>query len=189
MLIRRSIPEGLAVPLEDVKSALRVDFTDDDDRLEQLIRQETRRYEDYSNRIMLPTDFEYQVSTWRYPLQLPVVPIREITEIVYNDVSEVEVAIDSTNYYTIHFPLGTELWYTSDFSSPSTSERYQSIKIRFSAGYDDPISPQSGSPAEWVPVEQDAGVIIAMVGWLYDRGEAMPLETLNRMANNRRLFF
>lgn len=189
MLIRTSVPAGLAVPLEEVKSALRVDFTDDDDRIEQLIRQETRRYEDYTNRIMLPTEFELQTDTWAYPLQLPVAPIREVTEIAYNDDLEAEQTIDPTHYYTLDFLFGTQLWYTDAFTSPSTSERYRSIKIRFSAGYDDPASPESGSPSELFPVQQDAGVITAMVGWLYDKGEAMPVELLNRMASTRRMFF
>lgn len=188
MLIRTSVPSGLAVPLEDVKAALRVDFTDDDTNLERLIRQETRRYEDYTNRIMLPTDFELQVDTWQYPLLFPVYPIREVIEIVYNDDLEAEQTIDPTNYYTLAAVPGTNLWYTSDFSSPSTSERYRSIKIRFSAGYNDPADSEAGD-AELFPVEQDAGTIIVMVGWLYDKGEPMPVELMNRMASTRRLFY
>lgn len=188
MLIRKTAPTGLAVPLEDVKSALRVDFTDDDTRLEQLIRQETRRYEDYTNRIMVPTEFEFQVDNWYYPLELPVAPIREITEIAYNDESEVETIVTDTHYYILPSLYGGSLlWYTSEFPAPETSERLHSIKIRFSAGYDLPGA--SESDAELVPVEQDAGTIIVMVGWLYDKGEALPVEQLVRMASTRRIYF
>lgn len=184
MLIRLSTPEGLAAPLEDVKEALRVLTDDDDQLLTRLIRQETTRYEDFTGRIMLPTELEWRTSGWYYPRILPTWPIREITEVAYLDADHVEQVLNASEWYRADTDEGVEVGYSGAFSSPSLSDRPYPVRVRFIAGYDEPGT--SGAEIESDP--QDQGVITAMVGWLYDRGEAMSDDLLRRMAGNRRIF-
>jgi uncharacterized phiE125 gp8 family phage protein len=94
MLIRLSTPSGLAAQLEDVKEDLRVGHDDDDAKIERLIRQETDRYQDFTGRVLLPTDYEWRTDSWREPICLPVYPIREVTEVVYLDGNEAEQTLD-----------------------------------------------------------------------------------------------
>lgn len=184
MLIRLSTPEGLAAPLEDVKGALRVLTNDDDQLLTRLIRQETTRYEDFTGRIMLPTDLEWRADSWREPICVPVFPIRDVTAVVYMDDAHAEQTLDPGDWYQVETDSGIELRFTDAFSSPSLSDRPYPVRVLFSAGYDEPGT--SGAEIESEP--QDQGVITAMVGWLYDRDEAMSDDLLRRMAGNRRIF-
>lgn len=184
MLIRLSTPEGLAAPLEDVKEALRVLTSDDDALLERLIRQETTRYEDFSGRIMLPTELEWRAEIWAEPICIPAFPIRDVTEVVYLDEDHAEQALDPGDWYQAETAEGAEIRFTDAFASPSLSDRPWPVRVRFEAGYDEPGT----SGATFEPVPQDQGVITAMVGWLYDRDEPMSDDLLRRMAGNRRIF-
>lgn len=193
MLIRLSTPSGLAVPLDDVKLALRVvvkdeDGTvpesDDDDVLTRLIRQETMRYEDFVGRIMLPTEMEWRTDSWREPVTIPAFPIRDVTGIVYFDSDHVEQTLDPSEWYYVETDVGAEIRFTDTFSSPSLSSRAYPVRVRFEAGYDVPGTSGSGIEAD----PQDQGVITAMVGWLYDRDEGISEDLLRRMAGNRRIF-
>lgn len=188
MLIRLSTPAGLAVPLADVKLALRVDHTDDDNVLERLIQQETRRYEDFTGRILLPTEFEWRTDHWLDPLIVSVAPLREVTEVAYLDDAHAEQVVAGADWYSVKTDDGAEVWFNDGFSSPSLSSRAQPVRIRFTAGYDEDGASGSGDDPELAPVDQDQGVITMMVGWLYDRDEAMSDELLRRMAGNRRIF-
>jgi uncharacterized phiE125 gp8 family phage protein len=188
MLIRLSTPSGLAVPLADVKEALRVSTSADDNKLTRLIRSETTRYEDFTGRIMLPTELEWRTSGWYYPQIIPTWPIREITEVAYLDVDHVEQVLDAADWYRADTDEGVEIGYTDAFSSPALSDRPNPVRLRFVAGYDEPGVSGSSDDPELDPVEQDQGVITAMVGWLHDRDEPMSDDLLRRMAGNRRIF-
>jgi uncharacterized phiE125 gp8 family phage protein len=188
MLIRLSTPGGLAAPLDDVKQALRVMTGDDDQLLKRLIRQETTRYEDFTGRIMVPTELEWRAESWREPVCVPVAPIRTVTAIAYIDDAYAEQTLDLADWYQVETSSGIEVRFTDAFSSPSLSDRPYPVRVRFEAGYDEPGVSGSGDDPELAPVQQDQGVITAMVGWLYDRDEAMSDDLLRRMAGNRKIF-
>lgn len=188
MLVRLSTPEGYAVELDDVKDALRVSGTYDDAKLQRLIRQETTRYEDFTGRIMLPTDLEWRSDNWCEPICIPAYPIRSVTEVVYLDEDHAEQTLDAADWYQVETATGAEIRFTDAFSSPQLSDRPYPVRVRFEAGYDEPGVSGSGDDPETAPVEQDQGVITAMVGWLFDSDEAMSDDLLRRMAGNRRIF-
>ena len=191
MLIRLSTPSGLAVPLDYVKETLHILTTEFDDRLERLIRDQTRRYEDFTGRFMLPTEVEWRSENWGYFgfIALPVAPVRSVSEVAYLDTEHAEQILDPSDWYLIT-PDHAEwqLWWTDVFNAPGYSDRPQPIRVRMIVGHDEPGVSGSGDDAELAPVLQDQGVITSMVGWLFDKDEALPDELLRRMANNRRIY-
>lgn len=188
MLIRLSVPAALAVPLADVKLALRIDFDDDDDRLESLILAETQRYEDFTGRIMAPVDLEYRFDRWGDPLCIPVAPVREVTEVVYLDSANVEQTVSASDWYSLTTDEGVEVWFNDTFSIPTLTTRGQAVRVRFRAGYDQPNASGSGDDPELASNAVDRINIIRMVQCIYDLDELMPDIEMIRTMGNRRIF-
>lgn len=188
MLIRLSAPAGLAVPLADVKLALRIDFDDDDDRLESLIAAETQRYEDFTGRIMAPVDMEYRFDRWGDPLCIPVAPVREVTEVVYLDSANVEQTVSASDWYSLTTDEGVEVWFNDTFSSPTLTTRGQAVRVRFTAGYDQPGASGSGDDPELASNAIDRINIIRMVQHIYDTDEIMPGDEMRLTMGTRRIF-
>jgi phage conserved hypothetical protein, phiE125 gp8 family len=188
MLIRLSNPSGLAVTLAEVKAALRVSSDDDDALLQSLIQAETLRYEDFTGRVMLPTDFEYRFDIWRIPLQVPVVPLREVAELSYLDEDGAETLVAPSHWYVVKRDDGFDVYLTNGFEVPALSDQPQSVRVRFLAGHDEPGVSGSGDDPELAPVAQDQINIIRMVQRIYDRDELMPDEEMIRTMGNRRIF-
>jgi|GEM_PF-3585756 uncharacterized phiE125 gp8 family phage protein len=188
MLIRLSTPDGLAVPLEDVKADLRVDFADDDDMLTRDIRSETRRYEDYTGRMMLPADLEYRSERWDDPICIPASPVREVVSVLYLDATHAEQTVDAADWYIRQTDDGAEVWFNDSFGSPTLSTRQFPVRVRFSAGYDDPSTSGSGDDPELAPNANDQRNITAMVRAIYDGGEPVKEKALREIASNRRIF-
>lgn len=188
MLIRLSNPSGLAVTLAEVKAALRVSSDDDDALLQSLVQAETLRYEDFTGRVMLPAEFEYRFDSWRVPLTVPVVPLREVTALAYLDEEGVETLVASSHWYVVKRDDGFDVYLTNGFEVPALSDQPQSVRVRFEAGYDEPGVSGSGDDPELAPVAQDQINIIRMVQRIYDRDELMPDEEMIRTMGNRRIF-
>ena len=187
MLIRLSTPSGLAVPLDEMKAGLRILGSAEDARLQRLTRAETRRYEDYTGRIMLPTSLEYRLNRWRNPICLPAAPVREVTEVVYLDANHVEQTLASSAWYEVITPSGAEIWFTDGFSAPTLSDRQQAVRVRFAAGYDEEGTTGADDP-ELAPVEIDQINIIRLVQAVFDDDEAMKDEDIIRTMGHRRVF-
>lgn len=188
MLIRLNQPQGLAVDLDELKARLRIDTADDDSTLEKAIRSETRRYEDFTGRVLLPTSFEWQSEAWNDPICIPVAPVREVISVAYLDEAHAEQSLDPADWYAVTTELGVEIWFNDGFVSPALSSRRLPVRIRLSAGADEPGTSGSGDDPELAADENDQRNIMLMVHRLYDRDVAMPDEDLRRYFGNRRIF-
>src|SRR5690606_23494984 len=153
-----------------------------------LIQAETLRYEDFTGRLMLPGEFEYRFEHWSDPLCIPAVPVRSVADVVYLDESHVEQALDPGDWYEVVTDDGFEIWFTDAFESPTLSDRQYPVRVRFTAGYDEPGASGSGDDPELAPVAQDQINIIRMVQSIYDLDELMPDMDMIRTMGNRRIF-
>lgn len=188
MLIRLSNPSGLAVPLDQLKLALRVDTDDDDTRLATLIRAETMRYEDFTGRLMLPIDCDYQFERWTDPLCIPVTPIRFVVSVAYLNASNIETTLDAGDWYEVTSDEGVEIRFTDAFDSPPLSDREYPVRVTFQAGYDEEGVSGSGDDPELAPVKQDQVNITRMVQRIYDLDEVMKDDEMRWAMGNRRIF-
>ncbi|MCB1476645.1 MAG: phage head-tail connector protein [Rhodobiaceae bacterium] len=173
MLIRLSQPTGLFVALSDVKPHAVIDFDDDDDLLESYIKAATRFVEDRTGRILLPIDLEYRVAGWSEPICLPAFPVREVTEVVYLDEDHAEQTLDDGDWYLSETEEGGEIRFTDAFASPSLSDRPLPVRVRFSAGYDDPAASGSGDDPALQQDEMDRQIVRLMVAHSYANREAV----------------
>lgn len=189
MLNRVSTPAGLAVYLDDLKLALRIHHSDDDATLAALVRGETKRYEDFTGRIMLPAEFEMKLACWPDEIRFLVAPVAAIASVKYLDEADADQTVDPGLYEFVPSEAFARLRFTDAFTGPTLSERQEPVTIRFTAGYQDLNSPQSGWPAYCESDELDRRNIVLLVGRRFDQGKPMPESEMRSIMGNRRLFW
>lgn len=188
MLIRLSVPSLMPFSVDDLVERLQKwGAVDDYDRLERLIRSEVKRYEDFTGRILAPTEFEYQVDGFGDPIALPVDPVRTVSEIAYLDDDDAEQTLSASAWYTAPGLCGTEVWFVGGFSAPVLSTRVRPVRLRFSAGYDVPGVSGYGDVAAYAQIERDVENVMALIQRLYDHDEQMPDAEMRRAMSHRRV--
>lgn len=189
MLIRLLNPTGTIATLTEVRDACRVLDSSEDDRLLDLLVSQTGRYEHFTGRVMLPTDFELRISGWRDPILLPAAPIREVDEVAYLAPDHSEQALSPALWYLEDRGDGAKaLSFVEDADLPSLSTRREPVIVRFSAGYEAPEDVTAATPAELMPVTADKTGVLSMVRRVFDTDEAMTdREMRERMGHRRRL--
>jgi len=143
MLIRLSRPSGLVIPIEDAMSRLRA-ADEDEQEVTQMLKAATARYEQRTQRIMLPADFEWRTRDFDC-LTVPVVPLRSQVTLAYLDADDVEQTV-RLDQFTVE-PLddrGFRVRMKSGFVQPSLSRNDLPVRVEFEAGYDDPDASGSG---------------------------------------------
>lgn len=188
MLIRLSTPTALAVSVDAVKERIRVTHDDHDGTLQSLVKSETRRYEDFTHRFMVPIELEFRTSGWSDPIVIPAAPVREVTAVKYLDTEHVEQTLDAGEWYFEASADGGSIWFTSAFSSPNLSDRENPVRVEFSAGYDDPAESGSGDDPELAPVPRDATNITMLVQRIYDCDEQVADDEMRKIFGHRRIF-
>ncbi len=176
MLIRLSQPSGLFVSVDEVKAQAVISTDDDDLLLEAYIGAATRFAEDRTGRILLPTDFEWRADSWREPICIPAVPVRVVTELVYLDEDQAEQALAPADWYQVETTEGVEIRFTDAFSSPSLSDRrIQPVRVRFTAGYDEPGVSGSGDDPKLAQDPMDRLIVMILVAHWYQSREPVAI--------------
>lgn len=175
MLIRLTQPDGLFVSVEDVKAHVIIDSDDDDALVEGYIRAATRLAENQTGRILLPTEFEYRLDRWCRTLRIPAAPVRAINEVAYLDEANVEQALEPVAWYETTTAEGAEIRFSDAFSSPALSIRPQSVRVRFSAGFDDPGVTGSGDDPEFKQDPMDRLIVMILVAHWYQTREPVSI--------------
>ncbi|RWF70254.1 MAG: hypothetical protein EOS26_23630 [Mesorhizobium sp.] len=180
MLIRLSQPSGLFVSVDDVKAQAVIETADDDALLTAYIKAATRFVEDRTGRILQPTELEWRADGWREPFCIPAFPVRVVTEIVYLDEDQVERELAPGDWYMVETSEGAEIRFTDAFSSPSLSDRRnQPVRVRFSAGYDDPDASGSGDDPELEQDPMDRLIVMILVAHWYGKREPVSADAVN----------
>lgn len=176
MLIRLSQPSGLFVSLDDVKLQASIDFTDDDALLLAYIKAATRLVEDRTGRTLLPIDLEWRGESWYDPLSIPVNPLRAITEVVYLDADNAEVALDAGDWYAVELSDVVDVRFTDDFLWPTLSDRANNpVRVRLEAGYDDAAASGSGDDPALDQDPMDRLIVMMLVAHWYQSREPVAL--------------
>lgn len=171
MLIRLSRPDALFVSLEDVKAHVVIDSDDDDELVKGYIRAATRLAEDRTGRVFLPTDFEFRADCWREPIVIPVAPVRDVVEVTYLDDGNVVRTVAPADWYYVITAEGAEVRFADSFSSPVLSDRPQAVRVRFSAGFDEPDTSGSGDDPELKQDPMDRQIVMILVANWYQMRE------------------
>lgn len=187
MLTVLSRSTALAVPLAEAKLALRVDHSEDDDRIEALVRSETQRFEAFTQRRMVRTEIEASFCSFAEPLVLSASPLREISEVAYLDEDHARQTLDPALYYTATGEFGNpEVRFTDAFSAPMLSDRPYPVRVVFVAGYDDILA--TDADPDFLPEERDKICIMGLVYAIYDHGKPVPQSEMRATMGDRRIF-
>lgn len=152
-LTRTVAPAAEPISLSDLKSALRVDHTNDDDELTLIIESARAAVERDTGRSLISQTWQLKLDYW--PSELITLyhgPVQSVTSIAYVDSAGDSQTWDSANYDvdTASQPGFVRLAY--DASWPTTRGTARCITVTYVAGY--------GDEAADVPYELVQAVIL-----------------------------
>lgn len=120
------------------KAHLRVDHTDEDALIEELINAAESYLDGYSGilgRALLNQTWAVKLGEFFNPIRLPVGIASSITTVKYYDTSNVEQTLASTVYQLLTDALGSYVSLKPDQSWPSSYSRADAITVTWVAGY------------------------------------------------------
>lgn len=166
-LRKMSTSAALPVSVERARERLRIDETENDADLEQLIRSATGVVETETGRTLRLSTFELRLDDWpTCPIAIDVFPVRAIDAVTYVDPAGAVNSVDTEDYYWLDTDAGAELHFVDGFAGPDLRARPQSIRIVISAGYEGPNESGSGDdPALELPAECELAVLFLVGAW------------------------
>ena len=153
------------VSLSEAKSQLRVDTTDEDTLIQDLIYVAQSQVEDYCNLDLTPATYDLNLTDFptKY-ITLPKWPVSSITSVKYYDSAGVQQTWAGTNYYFNAYAKPAIVFYTDSASLPSlTTSRFDIVTVRFVTGWTSP---------ELMPKMLKQAVLIALTDLYETRGDS-----------------
>jgi len=134
-LIQTLAPAVEPLTLAEAKLHLRVEVTDDDVLIAQLIRAARQACEAYTNRTLVATIYELTLDAFPGEIRLPRPPLVEVSSISYVDASGVDQTL-GTDVYTVDkasfmprvYEAYNEWW-------PGTRSQPKAVTVTYIAGY------------------------------------------------------
>lgn len=126
-----------AISLDDAKDWLRIDkgVTDDDLTISGVLASAIETVEMDAGVSLRPTGYEWYTHGWA--CEIPARKITAITEIAYHDGSDY-VTLDAANYRLVRTGENAFRLMYGDLSAFPYQYRGDGIRIRFTAGYEEP---------------------------------------------------
>jgi uncharacterized phiE125 gp8 family phage protein len=159
------------------KSHLRVDITDDDTLIGNLVTAAREWCEQYCNRSFVQHSYRADLPYFCEPITLPWGPVQSITHIKYYDTSSPSTLQTlSSNVYALSYDT---IYRNAGESWESVYPRADTVQITYVTGWKDTASPQGVGPSLSGAVKS---AILMIVGDLYENREAQ-IVGVNRMDN------
>jgi len=126
-----------AVSLSDAKAHLRVDHTDEDDLITDLITAAQAQVEAYTNRVLITsTHYLYLTDFPSGGIVLPLAPVTSITSVKYVTGGS-DVTWDSSNYYYSINELPVNVSSVGDSAPGVDEDVFPAVTVEYVAGYAD----------------------------------------------------
>lgn len=179
MLIRLGAAHGQVVAIADARDILRAPQNGDDDKvILALMASETRRYEDFTRRIILPVEIEERFVRFYDCLPLQMAPVASVTSVKYYNPDDNEQSISSQDYKLAGHGNGAAVLMRPPF--PVAGYYPWPVSVTYWAG------PDNTDPPYVEPIDQTN--IMRLVARIYDTGDPMPEDEMRAtMAGRRRL--
>jgi len=127
------------VTLVEAKNWARVDITEDDDLITSLIENATDQIQIVTGRQLVTATYDYFSSTWELNdkgiLEIPLGNVASITSIKYKDSDNNLITWDASKYEVNLKSQIAQIRPVSSESFPSLGDEFNSVEIRFTAGY------------------------------------------------------
>ena len=127
-------PTVEALTLDEVKDHLRITSTDQDARLEAMIRAARVVFENYCQRALMTSTWDAYFDTFPDEFRLPA-PLTSVTSVKYYDTANAEQTLAATYYVvdTSREPARVTLAYS--YSWPTIYDRPGCVVVRYVSGY------------------------------------------------------
>jgi len=157
------------------KSHLRVDVSDDDTLIDQLVASARIAAETFTRRSLITQTWDLKVD--RFPpfeILIPKAPLASVTSLKYTDSAGTQQTWDASNY-TVDAPVGPQadvgrIVKAFGVSWPSTRAEINAVEVRFVAGY-------GTTGATDVPAGILQGMLM-MIGHMYENRQNVVIGTI-----------
>ena len=124
--------------IDDLKVLLRIDYTDEDNRLNDLINASTSFIESYCKRELTKSEITAYYSNFKERnLEIPRGNLIEVNTVQYLDYNtNILTLIDESNYIVLNHRIPGEIEFSNNFSFPSVASRSDAVQIDYTAGYE-----------------------------------------------------
>ena len=159
------ITHGLSEPvtLAEAKEQLRVDHTEEDALISNLISAARAKVEAETGRVLLDATVTSYWDEWpdNGRLDLPLYPARSVTSVSYLDDDGTLTVWPSDNYTVFLTGISPRIWPNPDVITPETGDYPGAIQVVYTAG---------AATVGEVPAELKQA-ILSLVAFLYERRE------------------
>ncbi len=169
-------PAGVTpVGRDEVKQYLHVDDSDQDTVIDRLIKAATAYAQQKTGVWYAPTELEYRLMRWPFgfpsAIQLPAFPLRAVSAVSYLDRDGATQTVDAGDYELIATGSGAVVEFSQGFAYPATKVGHYPVRVRFSAGYNDPAGATGDDPALALPDAACLAIMMLAVNFFEHRGE------------------
>lgn len=160
-------PANYPLTLDEAKSHLRVDHTDEDALITTFLAASTAHAEQFTGRALITQTLELVLDTFIHDIEIPRPPLQSVVSVKYDDASGVEQTLVENNDYVVDAASQPGWVVATDAGWPTTLDAINAVRIRYIAGYiDSTMSP----PIDDVPFDLKAAILL-MCGTLYANRE------------------
>lgn len=176
--VRTVAPADTPVSLTEVKAHLDVTYTDKDTQITALIAAATAHLDGWTGilgRCIITQSWRQDFDRFNRCLRLPLFPVASITSVKYDDESDAEQTIDSSNYTLLTDDLGSYVKFIDTYAFPAIDAERPAVRVTYVAGeasapdaikqamlllirhwFDNPSAGHVGAPAQALPLSVDA---------------------------------
>ena len=148
----------------EAKAHLKVDISDDDTLIDNLIKAATQSAEDYTNRCFIATTLTMVGDTWKDIYTLYKSPVSAVTKIQYYDTTNTQVVLSTSVYIVDNTSKPCRILLDEDQEFPDLADRKMAVEAIYVVG-------ESEDGTEVSNLIKQA--ILLMVGHWYQNREAV----------------
>tara|TARA_R100000664_G_scaffold31914_1_gene46070 strand:+ start:1830 stop:2408 length:579 start_codon:yes stop_codon:yes gene_type:complete len=157
-------PTSYPVTTAEAKAHLKVDISDDDTLISNLIVSATQSAEDYTNRCFINTTLKMVADKWSEIDTLYKSPVASVTNIKYYDTANTQQTLASSVYIVDNTSKPCRILLDEDQEYPDLADRKMGIEVNYVVG-----ETEDGTDASNL-IKQ---AILLMVGHWYQNREAV----------------
>ena len=143
------------------KAHLKVDVTDDDTIIDNLILAATQSCEIFTNQYFIDTVVTQYSDTWDGFYTLYKSPVSAITHVKYYDSDDSQQTLSSSNYILDGTSKPARIGIAIDGTLPNLSDRINAVEVKYTVGY--------GAESSDVPEGIRQAVLLTLSNWYENR--------------------
>tara|TARA_R110002020_G_scaffold28401_8_gene90655 strand:- start:246 stop:824 length:579 start_codon:yes stop_codon:yes gene_type:complete len=143
------------------KTFLKVDVSDDDTLIDNLISAATESCQIYTNQYFIDTVVTQYSDTWDGFYTLYKSPVSAITHIKYYDSDDSQQTLASSNYILDGTSKPARIGLSVDGALPTLSKRINAVEVKYTVGY--------GNASTDVPEGIRTAIILTVGNWYENR--------------------